>query len=306
VAVYLVRRVLHVLPTLLLVSVVVFVLIRLVPGDPATVLAGQDASPELVADLRARLGLDRPVPVQYAVYLKAVVQGDLGRSIRSKQPVAEEIAARMPATLLLAFTAIGLAFLLGLVLGTVAAINAGRLPDVLLLVAALLGVSAPSFWIGLVLVLVFAVHLGLLPVAGTGGVEFLVLPALTLMPNSLAVFTRLSRSTLLDVLGEDFVRTAVAKGAPRRRVLWKHAMRNALIPPVTVVGLEMGRLMGGVIAVEIIFAWPGAGKALVDAIATRDFPMIQGLVLAFAALFALMNLCVDLVNGLIDPRIRLA
>jgi peptide/nickel transport system permease protein len=137
-------------------------------------------------------------------------------------------------------------------------------------------------------------------------VEFLVLPALTLMPNSLAVFTRLSRSTLLDVLGEDFVRTAVAKGAPRRRVLWKHAMRNALIPPVTVVGLEMGRLMGGVIAVEIIFAWPGAGKALVDAIATRDFPMIQGLVLAFAALFALMNLCVDLVNGLIDPRIRLA
>jgi peptide/nickel transport system permease protein/oligopeptide transport system permease protein len=284
--------------------VVVFVMLRLMPGDPATVLAGQDASPEIVADIRSRLGLDRPIAVQYVRYLANVLRGDLGQSIRSKQPVVEEVITRMPATLLLAATSIGIAFGAGLLLGVVAATNAGRLADLTLLVLALLGVSAPSFWIGLLLVLLFAVKLGVLPVAGTGGVEYLVLPALTLVPNSLAVFTRLSRSTVLDVLGEDFVRTAMAKGLAPARVLWKHAMRNAVIPPVTVAGLELGRLLGGVIAVEIIFAWPGAGKGLVDAIAGRDFPMIQGFVLAFAALFALMNLCVDLLTGVIDPRVR--
>jgi ABC-type dipeptide/oligopeptide/nickel transport system permease component len=187
-----------------------------------------------------------------------------------------------------------------------AAVFEGRAVDVLLLLFALLGVSAPVFWIGLVMVLVFAVHLGVLPVGGSEGWESLVLPAVTLMPNSLAVFARLSRSTLLEVLNEDFVRTAVAKGLHRSRVLWRHAMRNALIPPVTMAGLEFGRLLGGVIAVEIIFAWPGAGKALVDAIATRDFPMVQALTLTFAALFALLNVAVDLLNGLIDPRIRRA
>jgi peptide/nickel transport system permease protein/oligopeptide transport system permease protein len=284
--------------------VVVFVLLRLMPGDPAEVLAGQDASPELVRDIRNRLGLDRPITTQYGLYLANVLQGDLGRSIRSKQPVAEEIASRLPATLVLGGTAIGLAFALGLGLGMTAAVWEGRAPDVLLLLFALLGVSAPVFWIGLVFVLVFAVHLGWLPVGGSDGWESLVLPAMTLMPNSLAVFARLSRSTLLEVLGEDFIRTAMAKGLRRSRVLWRHALRNALIPPVTIAGLEFGRLLGGVIAVEIIFAWPGAGKALVDAIATRDFPMVQGLVLTFAALFALLNLLVDLLNGAIDPRIR--
>jgi ABC-type dipeptide/oligopeptide/nickel transport system permease component len=286
--------------------VVVFVLLRLMPGDPAEVLAGQDASPALVAEIRARLGLDRPIAMQYAIYLKNIARGDFGRSIRSKQPVAEEIAGRLPATLLLGGTAIAIAFVAGLGLGMTAAVFEGRAVDVLLLLFALLGVSAPVFWIGLVMVLVFAVHLSVLPVGGSEGWESLVLPAVTLMPNSLAVFARLSRSTLLEVLNEDFVRTAVAKGLHRSRVLWRHAMRNALIPPVTMAGLEFGRLLGGVIAVEIIFAWPGAGKALVDAIATRDFPMVQALTLTFAALFALLNVGVDLLNGLIDPRIRRA
>jgi len=177
---------------------------------------------------------------------------------------------------------------------------------VLLLIVALLGVSAPTFWLGLLLMLVFAVHLAVLPVAGSDGWNYLILPAATLMPNSLAVFARLSRSTLLEVLGEDFIRTAIAKGAKRTDVLWRHAMRNALIPPVTFAGLEFGRLLGGIIAVETIFAWPGAGKALVDAIATRDFPMIQGIVLTFALLFAVLNLLVDVLNGLIDPRVRYA
>ena len=283
---------------------VVFVLLRLMPGDPAEVLAGQDASPELVREIRTRLGLDRPIAVQYALYLTNIVHGDFGRSIRSKQPVADEIASRLPATLLLGGTAIGLAFVIGLGLGMTAAVFQGRAIDVMLLLFALLGVSAPVFWIGLVMMLVFAVHLGVLPVGGREGWASLVLPAATLMPNSLAVFARLSRSTLIEVLDEDFVRTAVAKGLHRSRILWRHAMRNALIPPVTMAGLELGRLLGGVIAVEIIFAWPGAGKALVDAIATRDFPMVQALTLTFAALFALLNVLVDLLNGLIDPRIR--
>lgn len=301
---YLLRRLARLAPTLLLISAVVFILLRLVPGDPATVMAGQDASPEIVAGIRARLGLDQPVLVQYAVYLKNVLRGDLGQSIRSKQPVLEELAGRLPATLLLGFTSIALAFVLGLALGLTAAVRAGRWPDVALLVFALLGVSAPSFWLGLLLMLLFAVQLGLLPVAGSDSWAHLVLPVATLMPNSLAVFARLSRSTLLEVLGEDFIRTAVAKGARRTQVLWRHAMRNALIPPVTVAGLEFGRLFGGVIAVETIFAWPGAGKALVDAIATRDYPMVQGIVLALALLFALLNLFVDLLNGVIDPRTR--
>lgn len=298
------RRLAQLVPTLLLVSAVVFVLLRLMPGDPAVVLAGQDASPELVADLRARLGLDRPIVVQYGLYLDRVLHGDLGRSIRSKQPVAEEIATRLPATLVLGATAIGTAFVVGLALGVTAALHEGRAADLALLGFAMLGVSAPSFWLGLVLVLVFAVQLGVLPVAGSDDWSSLVLPAATLLPNSLAVFARLSRSTLLEVLGEDFIRTAIAKGARRSQVLWRHALRNALIPPVTMAGLEFGRLLGGIIAVEIIFAWPGAGKALVDAIASRDFPMVQGIVLTFAALFALLNLLVDLLNGLIDPRIR--
>ena len=303
---HLVRRVAYLIPTLLLISAVVFILLRLMPGDPAVVLAGQDASPEIVADIRARFGLDQPILMQYVVYLKNVLAGDLGRSIRSKQPVAEEVASRLPATLLLGFTSIGLAFIAGLGLGVAAAVREGRWLDVLLLIVALLGVSAPTFWLGLLLMLVFAVHLAVLPVAGSDGWNHLILPAATLMPNSLAVFARLSRSTLLEVLGEDFIRTAIAKGAKRTDVLWRHAMRNALIPPVTFAGLEFGRLLGGIIAVETIFAWPGAGKALVDAIATRDFPMIQGIVLTFALLFAVLNLLVDVLNGLIDPRVRYA
>ncbi len=301
---FVLRRIAQLVPTLLLISAVVFVLLRLMPGDPAVVLAGQDASPEIVADMRERFGLDRPIAVQYGLYLASLVRGDLGRSIRSRQPVAGEIADRLPATLLLGFTAIGTAFLLGVSLGTVAAVRPSGWADAGILLLALLGVSAPTFWIGLILVLVFAVHLALLPVAGSGGVEYLLLPAATLTLSSLAFFSRLARSTVLDALAEDYIRTAIAKGAGRARVLLRHALRNALIPPITFGGLEFGRLLGGIIAVETIFAWPGAGKALVDAIATRDFPMIQGLVLAFALLFALLNLAVDVVNGALDPRVR--
>lgn len=292
--------------TLFLISIVAFFMLRLMPGDPAQVLAGQDASQELVAEIRTRLGLDQPVAVQYLKYLESLATGDLGYSIRSRQPVLEEVAARLPATLALGYSAILIALALGLLLGVWAAVRVGRWPDILVLMAALLGVSAPTFWIGLLLILLFSVHLGWLPVAATGRWDSFILPIATLVPLSLAIFSRLARSTMLDVLSEDYIRTAVAKGVKERVVLWRHALRNALIPVVTIAGLEFARLLGGVIAVETIFAWPGAGKALVDAIVSRDFPMIQGLILAFALVFALTNLLVDILNGIIDPRVRKA
>lgn len=301
---FLAQRLAQLLLTLLLISIVVFVMLRLMPGDPAIVLAGQDASTELIAEIRSRLGLDQPIFVQYVLYLQNILVGDFGVSIRSRLPVLEEVMGRLPATLVLGFSAILIAMALGLVMGIWAAVRVGRTPDVIVLLIALIGVSAPSFWIGLLLILLFSVQLGWLPVAASSGFTAYILPVATLVPLSLAVFARLSRSTMLDVLSEDYIRTALSKGVPKRVVLWRHALRNALIPVVTMGGLEFARLFGGLIAVETIFAWPGAGKALIDAIVTRDFPMIQGLVLAFALVFALLNLLVDILNGMIDPRVR--
>lgn len=301
---FLVRKLFQVFLTLFLISVVVFFMLRLMPGDPAQVLAGQDASQELIADMRERLGLDQPIPVQYLAYAKSILAGDLGMSIRSRQPVLDEIAARLPTTLILGFSSITIALVLGLVLGIWAAVNVGRWPDLLVLMTALFGVSAPSFWTGLLLILLFSVYLGWLPVVASGGWISFVLPVATLVPLSLAIFSRLARSTMLDVLSEDYVRTALSKGVSERVVLWRHCLRNALIPVVTIAGLELARLFGGLIAVETIFALPGAGRALVDAIMTRDFPMIQGLVLILALIFALSNLLVDVLNGVIDPRVR--
>jgi peptide/nickel transport system permease protein/oligopeptide transport system permease protein len=290
--------------TLLFVSLITFVMLRLMPGDPATVMAGEDASPQVIRDLRVQLGLDQPIVVQYGLYLERVMIGDLGQSIRSRVPVIEEIATRLPNTLRLAALAVAVAFAIGVLLGIVAAVREGKWQDIMILVIALIGISAPSFWVGLLLVLAFAVQLGLFPVSGNDSLISIVLPTASLLPPSIAVIARLTRSTMLEVLGEDYIRTALAKGASRSAVLWRHALRNALIPVVTMTGLEFARLLGGVIAVETIFAWPGIGKALIDAISSRDYPMIQGIVLSFAVIFALTNLVVDVVNGIIDPRVR--
>jgi peptide/nickel transport system permease protein/oligopeptide transport system permease protein len=301
---FLLRRLGRLVLTLFLVSFVLFFTLRLMPGDPAIIMAGEDATPEVIANLRTSMGLDQPLPAQYAYYLENLLKGDLGTSIRSRQPVVEEIALRLPATLQIVALAVCVALFLGLLLGIIAAVSEGRWPDLTILFGALVGVSAPTFWIGLVLVLVFAVQLRLLPVAGYSGWTSNILPVASLVPLSLAVFSRLTRSTLLDVLGEDYIRTAMSKGVPRRTILWKHALRNALIPVITMAGLEFARLLGGVIAVEYIFAWPGVGKGLVDAINARDYPMVQGVVIAFAVILSFANLLVDLLNGVIDPRVR--
>jgi peptide/nickel transport system permease protein/oligopeptide transport system permease protein len=301
---YAARRLAQTIPTLLVISVLTFLLVRLIPGDPATLIAGEEATPEVLAGLRERLGLDRPLTEQYLLYLGAVVRADLGRSIRSKQPVADELAARIPATLELALAA-GLLFTtLGTGLGVAAAIWRNRWPDHVIRVLSLLGVSAPSFWLGVVLILVFSVHLRLLPVAGRGSLAFLVLPAVTVALDGLALLARLVRASLLEVLSHDYVRTARAKGLMEPRVVLHHALRNALIPALTVLGLEFGRLLGGVVVVESVFGWPGFGRLLISAIQTRDYPVVQSAILLFAMALIAVNLVVDLCVGVLDPRIR--
>src|SRR5262245_22389936 len=301
---YAARRLVQTIPTLIVISVLTFLLVRLIPGDPAILIAGEDAAPEALAGIRERLGLDRPLAEQYLIYLGDVLRADLGRSIRSKQPVSQEITARIPATLELAVAA-GLLFTgLGTGLGVAAAIWRNRWPDHVIRVVSLLGVSTPSFWLGVVLILVFSVHLRLLPVSGRGSLAFLVLPAVTVALDGVALLARLVRASLLEVLGQDYVRTARAKGLMEVTVVLRHALRNALIPALTVLGLEFGRLLGGVVVVESVFGWPGFGRLLISAIQTRDYPVVQSAILLFAMALITVNLVVDLCVGVLDPRVR--
>jgi peptide/nickel transport system permease protein len=286
------------------VSVAVFMMLRLVPGDPVTVILSQGATAQDRARLEHDLGLDRPVYEQYGIYAERAVQGDLGRSIRLRQPVTELILQRLPATLELAVASLVLATAAGLLFGMLSAIHHGRWLDHAIRVGSLAGVSLPSFWLGLMLILLFGVSLGLLPIAGRDGLSSLILPAITLATVPLGIITRIVRSSLLDVLGEDYIRTARAKGLGERAVLFRHALRNSLIPLVTVVGIQFGTLLGGAIIVETVFAWPGVGRMLIDAVSARDFPLVQGIVLFIAVGFVLVNLIVDLLYAYIDPRVR--
>jgi peptide/nickel transport system permease protein len=301
---YVARRVLQLVPTLVVVSFLIFLMVRLIPGDPALLIAGENATPELVASIRERLGLDRPLLLQYWTYLKNVLRGDLGTSLRTHRPVAEEIAARLPATLQLA-VASGLIFtVLGVPLGVAAGIRRGRWPDHLVRVISLVGVSSPAFWIGILLMLAFSLQLRILPSAGRGTLAHVVLPAVTASLVGIALVSRLVRASIIEILGEDYVRTARAKGLAHRAVVYRHVLFNALIPAVTILGLEFGVLLGGLVVVESVFAWPGSGKLLIDAIRMRDYPVVQSVVLLFAFMLAVVNLLVDLLCGLLDPRIR--
>lgn len=301
---YVARRVLQLVPTLVAVSFLIFLMVRLIPGDPALLIAGENATPELVASIRERLGLDRPLLLQYGTYLGNLLRGDLGTSLRTHRPVAEEIAARLPATLQLAVAA-GLIFtVLGVLLGVTAGIRRGRWPDHLVRVLSLVGVSSPGFWIGILLMLAFSLQLRLLPSAGRGTLAHVVLPAVTASLVGIALVARLVRTSIIEILGEDYVRTAWAKGLARPAVVYRHVLLNALIPAVTILGLEFGALLGGLVVVESVFAWPGSGKLMIDAIRMRDYPVVQSLVLLFAFMLAIVNLLIDLLCGLLDPRIR--
>ncbi len=300
---YIGRRVLQLVPVLLGVSVLVFLMIHLVPGDPAQVMLQEYGSSEQVASLRHALGLDRPLPVQYATFVWRLLHADLGTSIRSGRSVAAEIAFRLPNTLRLTIASMAIASALGLLLGTLAAISHRRLLDHASMVIALAGISLPAFWFGLVLILIFSYYLRWLPPAGADSLSSLVLPAATLGASAAAIIARLTRSSLLEVLRQEFVRTARAKGVGETRMLVRHALRNALIPVVSIAGLQFAGLLGGAVIVETVFGWPGIGRLAVDAIFNRDIPMIQGIVLVGAAIFVLVNLAVDVLYGFLDPRI---
>jgi len=314
VALFLLRRLVLAGPVLLGVSVVVFAVLHLSPGDPAEIMLGPQATHDDISRLRSELGLDEPLVIQYARWMGRVLQGDLGRSIWMKRPVLGEVLRRFQATVVLTASALVLSTLGGIALGVLSAARRNSPLDRLSALASLFGASMPSFWLGIVLMVIFALGLGWLPASGMyapygdGGVgdllRHLVLPTVTLAAASLTIIARLTRSTMLEVLGQDYVRTARAKGVRETFVVVRHALRNALIPTVTVVGVQAGYLLGGAVLTETVFAWPGVGTLMVQGILARDFPLVQGCVLVIALGFVLVNLAVDVLYAALDPKIR--
>ena len=300
---FVVRRLLLAIPVLLGVVFVVMLTVELIPGDAVALMLGEHATREAVAKLRDFLGLDKPLAVRYVEYLGRVARGDLGRSMQQNRPVVDELADAWPATLELTMAALALAAIVGVAAGVVSAVWPNGVFDALARIGALLGLSMPVFWIGLVLIVVFSLWLPWFPVGGAGSPSHLVLPAVTLALPSIAMVARMTRSSVLEVLREDYVRTARAKGVAERLVVAKHALRNAFIPIVTLLGLQAGQLMGGAVLTETVFAWPGLGRLMVKAIFARDYVLLQGAVLVFALAFVVVNLLVDLSYGALDPRI---
>jgi len=301
---YLVRRLLLTIPVLLGVATLVFALIHLVPGDPAQSMLGEGASQEDVANLRHSLGLDRPLFAQYRSFLGGAIRGDLGSSFRYGTPVTREIRDRLFRTMELALAAMAVAILIALPLGILAAVFRGTAVDYAAMTVALAGISMPNFWLGPLLAILFAVKLGWLPVAGTGSLAHLVLPAVTLGAALAAILARMTRASVLEELRELYVLAARARGLSRARAVLRHAFRNSLIPVVTIIGLQFGAVLTGTIITETIFAWPGVGRLLVQAINFRDYPLVQGCILFISVTYVLMNLVTDLTYGLLDPRIR--
>ena len=301
---YLVQRLLSALLTIWVTTVIVTMLIHLVPGDPVRIMYAQwQASPEQIEAVRQNLGLDKPVPVQYWMFLERVSRGDLGRSIQGDQPVASILATRFPPTLLLATTSLVIATTIGLSLGFIAAYRRGSIVDVGAMVAAIVGVSIPHFWLGMMLLFAFSLKLGWLPVAGSD-LRTLILPAVTLGLANAAILARLTRSAMIDIFDQDFVRTARAKGLPRSVVLYRHALRAGLVPIVSMMGLQFAYMMGGAIVVENVFAWNGIGRLAIEAVFARDYPVIQGFILVFATVVVLVSVVIDILYAWLDPRIR--
>ncbi len=301
---YLIRRILLTIPVLIGVATLVFSLIHLVPGDPAQAMLGDGASERDIADLRTRLGLDRPLVEQYARFMRGMVQGDLGTSFRTGQPVVSAIVERVPATVELAFASMLVAMVVAIPLGIIAAVWRGTFVDYTAMTVALAGISIPNFWLGPMLAIVFAVQLGWLPVSGRGGWQSLVLPSIALGAALAAILARMTRASLLEELRELYVRAARARGVSQARAILGHALRNSLIPLVTILGLQFGAVLTGAVITETIFAWPGVGRLLIQSIGFRDYPLVQGCILLIAITYVSVNLLTDLVYGVLDPRIR--
>lgn len=307
---YTLRRLLEAVPILLGVSLLTFLMLHLTPGDPAVLIGGPTASAEDIENIRARLNLDRPLPEQYLTYLGGLLRGDLGESLQRRERVIDMILVRLPNTVQLAVAGL-VVTLIGIPLGVIAATNRNTLTDLAVTNLALVGLSVPNFWLGLLLIVWFSVDLRWFPAAGLAqpwwslaGLQSLVLPAITLGVGGLALIARLTRSGMLEVLGQEYVRTATAKGLPRRLVVYRHALKNALIPVITVLGLNFGYLLGGAVVTESVFAINGVGRLAVDSILSRDYAVVQGCVIFIATTFVFVNLLVDLSYALLDPQIR--
>jgi glutathione transport system permease protein len=302
---FIVRRLIGAVPVLIAVSIFVFAFVRLLPGDPARLVAGPDASAADVASARTEMGLDGSLLSQYLRYATQTLQGELGRSAKTKRPVSEEIGQRFMPTLWLTAAAMVWAVVLGLLLGVVSGVRRGQWVDRLTMIGAISGISMPGFLLGLLMIQVFSVSLRWLPTGGYGTWQHFVLPSFTLGTAVAAVLARFVRSSYIEVASEDYVRTARSKGVPERSVVWTHTLRNALIPVITATGLQFGFLLGGAIVVETVFAWPGLGRLLIDSVSYRDYPVIQAEIMLFSTEFLLINLIVDLLYAAVNPEIRL-
>lgn len=302
---YLLKRLVASVVTLLGVIFVLVALVQFLPGDPARVIAGLRATPAQVARVRDEMGLDDSVFVQYWRFLENLAQGNLGVSVRTGDSVAAEIWARLPFTLELAVLGTLIGTVAGITLGVIAATHKDKWTDSFVSMIGVVGISMPVYWLGIILILVFAVWLHVLPASGASSLTSVILPSFTLGVFSMAIVARMTRSTMIDELGQDFVRTVRAKGVVERVVIYKHALRNAFVPILTVIGLQFGTLLGGAVLTETVFSWPGIGRLLVDSISARDFPMVQGIIFVFAAMFIVVNVITDLLYTVVDPRVRL-
>ncbi len=300
---YILRRLLLTIPVVVGVSILIFLIIRLIPGDPAVAIAGPHASNDYIEQVRKDLHLDRSLPVQYVIFVGRLFKGDLGQSTMSRRPVITELRERVPRTVELTLAAMLIATVVGIGAGIISATRRYSIFDNISMLVALFGVAAPVFWMALMLQLLFSVHLGWLPATGRGTWMHLVLPSITLGMASAGLIARITRSSMLEVLRQDFIVTARAKGLMEKVIIYKHALKNALIPVVTIMGLQFGILLGGAVLTETVFAWPGVGRLLVDSILARDYPVVQGAVMMLAVSFVLINLLVDLVYAFLDPRI---
>jgi ABC-type dipeptide/oligopeptide/nickel transport system permease component len=309
---YLIRRLLQLIPTLILASILIFLIIQLAPGDPAAMMLGSEATDEQLAIERKRLGLDKPIPVRYVIWLSDVLRLNLGKSQVTSLPVTELVRMAFGNTLKLALTALGVSLLLGLSMGIVSGLRRDKAADAFITGFNAIGLAIPSFWLGIMLILIFSVNLRLLPPSGVGNPEagfisnlkFLIMPVISIAVSNTAVFSRYMRTSLIDVLGEDYVRTAHAKGLAERFVISRHALRNAWIPVVTIIGIQFGRLLGGAVITEAVFAYSGIGRLVVFSIQNRDYPVVQGTLMLVVLIFLLTNVVVDLLYGVIDPRVR--
>lgn len=301
---YIIKRVLSLIPVIIGVTLIVFLILNFAPGDPARMILGDMATPGQIAELRQKMGLDDPILVQYGRYMLNLLKGDFGISYRTKSPVSLEILARFPYTFILSFVATVFSIALAIPLGIIAAVKQNTAIDNISMFIALLGVSMPMFWLALLLILVFSLKLGWFPVSGANSWKSIILPAVALGFMNMASTARTTRSSMLETIRQDYIRTARSKGVPNKVVIRKHAFKNALIPTITVCGLQIGGLLGGSVLAETVFAWPGIGRLMVQSISGRDVPMTLGCIIVFTVCFAIVNLLVDLLYGFVDPRIK--